>query len=300
MQSGPGNGVAGKQVVLTGGTNGIGLAAAEALAARGANVALVARDRARGEAAAARARTRAAGSVVDVVVADLGSQADVRRLAAEIDSRYERVDVLANNAGAIFASPGLTGDGIEQTWALNHVAPFLLTTLLLGKLRHSAPARVITTASDASKNAAMPFDDLDGTIAYRGGIGPGRGFRRYGQTKLANIVFTEELARRLQGSGVSAYSFHPGTVATNFNHNNGVLMALAMAVIKPFSRPPARGAETLVWLAEAPDEVLDSGGYYFDKKKVPVPPGAAVEGIGQRLWALSEQQVRASAAPRAS
>ena len=143
----------------------------------------------------------------------------------------------------------------------------------------------------------MPFDDLDGTVAYRRGVGSGRGFRRYGQTKLANIVFTEELARRLQGSGVSAYSFHPGTVATNFNHNNGALMGLAMAVIKPFSRPPAKGAETLVWLAEAPGEALESGGYYFDKEKVPVPAGAAVEGVGGRLWDLSEQQVRGSATP---
>jgi NAD(P)-dependent dehydrogenase (short-subunit alcohol dehydrogenase family) len=142
----------------------------------------------------------------------------------------------------------------------------------------------------------MPFDDLDGTVGYSRGIGSRHGFRRYGQTKLANIVFTEELARRRQGSGVTAYSFHPGTVATNFNHNNGALMGLAMALIKPFSRSPAKGAETLVWLAEAPDEVLDNGGYYFDNKAVPVPAGAAVEGIGGRLWELSEQQVRGSAA----
>jgi NAD(P)-dependent dehydrogenase (short-subunit alcohol dehydrogenase family) len=288
--------VAGKQVVLTGGTNGIGLAATEALAARGANVALVARDKARGEAAAARARAGGAGGVVDVVVADLSSQAEVRRLAAEIGSRYERVDILVNNAGAIFVSRKLTVDGIEQSWAVNHLAPFLLTTLLSEKLRLSAPARVITTASDAAKNAQIPFDDLDATAAYSRGIGPGRGFRRYGQTKLANIVFTAELARRLQGSGVTAYSFHPGTVATNFNHNNGALMGLAMAVIKPFSRSPAKGAETLVWLAEAPEAALDSGGFYFDKKNVPVPPGAAVDGVGAGLWELSEKQVEASAA----
>ena len=280
MQSGPSNGVAGKQVVLTGGTNGIGLAAAEALAAGGAHVALVARDKGRGEAAAARARARSSGGVVDVVAADLSSQADVRRLAAEIASRYDRVDILVNNAGAIFASRQLTGDGIEQTWAVNHLAPFLLTTLLLEKLRLSAPARVITTASDAAKNAQVPFDDVDGRAAYGRGMSSGRGFRRYGQTKLANIVFTAELARRLEGSGVTAYSFHPGTVATNFNHNNGPVMSLAMAVIKPFSRSPAKGAETLVWLAQAPDAALESGGYYFDKKKVPVPAGAGVDGVG--------------------
>ncbi len=296
VQSGPSNGVAGKQVVLTGGTNGIGLAAAEALAARGANVALVARDRDRGEAAAARARAGGSGGVVDVVVADLSSQADVRRLAAEIGSRYDRVDILVNNAGAIFSSRKLTVDGIEQTWAVNHLAPFLLTTLLAEELRLAAPARVITTASDAAKNAQIPFDDLDGVAAYGRGMGAGRGFRRYGQTKLANIVFTEELARRLQGSGVTAYSFHPGTVATNFNHNNGALMGLAMAVIKPFSRSPAKGAETLVWLAEVPAPALESGGFYFDQKKVPVPAGAAVDGVGARLWDVSEKQVNGSAA----
>jgi NAD(P)-dependent dehydrogenase (short-subunit alcohol dehydrogenase family) len=276
--------------------------------ARGANVALVARDKARGEVAAARARAGAAASgggasgagdpgAVDVLVADLSSQADVRRLAAEIASRYDRVDVLVNNAGAIFASRQLTGDGVERTWALNHIGPFLLTTLLLEKLRHSAPARVITTASDASKNAEVPFTDIDGAVAYGRGIGSGRGFRRYGQTKLANLVFTQELARRLQGSGVTAYSFHPGTVATNFNHNNGAFMSLAMALIKPFSRSAAKGAETLVWLAEAPAESLRSGGYYFDNKEAPVPTGGAGEGIGARLWELSEKQVEGSAAP---
>lgn len=311
MQSGPGNAIAGKQVVLTGGTNGIGLAAAEALFARGANVALVARDKDRGEAAAARLRSGAAASVasggghgtgagavpeVDVLVADLSSQADVRRLAGEIGSRYERVDVLVNNAGALFASRRMTGDGVEQTWAVNHLAPFLLTTLLLDKLRGRAPARVITTASDASKNARIPFADIDGAAAYARG-GGGRGFRRYGQTKLANIVFTMELARRTEGSGVTAYCYHPGTVATGFNHNNGALMSLAMALIKPFSRSPAKGAETLVWLAEAPGDALVNGGYFFDRKQVAVPGGATGEGIGARLWDLSEKQV-AGSAPR--
>ena len=299
MQSGPGNGVAGKQVVLTGGTNGIGLAAAEALVARGANVALVARDRARGETAAERARSGAAGAgpgpVGDVLVADLSSQADVRRLAAEVGSRYQRVDVLVNNAGAIFGARRMTADGVEQTWALNHLAPLLLTTLLLEKLRAGAPARVITTASDASKNAEIPFEDLDGTVAYSRGPGPGRGFRRYGQTKLANIVFTTELSRRTQGSGVTAYCFHPGLVATNFNHGNGAFMALAMALIKPFARSPAKGAETLVWLAEAPDDEIDNGGYYFDKKPFGLPAGATREGVGARLWDLSEKQVEGPA-----
>ena len=305
MEPGPGNGIADKQVVLTGGSNGIGLAAGEALSARGANVALVARDKARGEAAAARLRSAAGASgvprgghgaraggvpVVDVLVADLSSQADVRRLAGEISSRYERVDILVNNAGALLGARRMTGDGVEQTWAVNHLAPFLLTTLLLDKLRASAPARVITTASDASKNARLPFGDIDGTAAYARGTG-GRGFRRYGQTKLANIVFTLELARRTEGSGVTAYCYHPGTVATNFNHDNGALMSLAMAIIKPFSRSPAKGADTLVWLAEAPAGTLADGGYFFDRKPFALPAGATGEGIGAQLWELSEKQV---------
>jgi len=232
--------------------------------------------------------------VVDVLEADLSSQADVRRLAVEIASRYERVDVLVNNAGALFGARRITADGVEQTWAVNHLAPFLLTTLLLEKLRASAPARVITTASDASKNAWLPFEDLDGTAAYARGSG-GRGFRRYGQTKLANIVFTMELARRTEGSGVTAYCYHPGTVATNFNHGNGALMSFAMAVIKPFSRSPAKGADTLVWLAEAPAEVLANGGYFFDRKQFVLPAGAVADGVGPRLWELSEKQVAGSA-----
>jgi NAD(P)-dependent dehydrogenase (short-subunit alcohol dehydrogenase family) len=258
----------------------------------------VGRDKARGEEAAAQARSGAgagAGVVVDVLVADLSSQAEVRRLAGEIASRYERVDVLVNNAGALFGARRLTGDGVEETWALNHLAPFLLTTLLLEKLRFSAPSRVITTASDASRGAEIPFDDIDGTIAYSQGPGAGRGFRRYGQTKLANIVFTMELARRTQGSGVTAYCFHPGTVATNFNHDNGALMRFGMALVKPFSRSPAQGAETLVWLAETANDALEDGGYYFDRKLRPVPAGARPEGVAARLWELSEQQVEGSA-----
>jgi NAD(P)-dependent dehydrogenase (short-subunit alcohol dehydrogenase family) len=291
--------VTGKQVLLTGATNGIGLAAAEALAARGANVAIVARDRQRAEQAAARARAAATAagveSVVDVLLADLSLQSEVRRLALEVADRYEKLDVLANNAGAIFATRQLTADGVERSWALNHLAPFLLTSLLMDKLRASAPARVITTSSDASRGAHIPFDDLDGERSYGQGSRFGRGFPRYGETKLANIVFTAELARRAQGSGVSAYCFHPGLVATGFNRNNGPLMKLGMSVVRPFSRSPRKGAETLVWLAESPSVLGQEGGYFFDLKPRQVPPGATEAGVGPRLWEVSEKQVSASA-----
>jgi NAD(P)-dependent dehydrogenase (short-subunit alcohol dehydrogenase family) len=291
------DGVAGKQVLLTGGTSGIGLAAAGALAARGANVAIVARDQQRGESAAASARAAASAAgrqvAVDVILADLSAQSDVRRLAHEVGSRYEKLQVLVNNAGAVFNSHRLTQDGIEQTWATNHLAPFLLTALLLDKLRSSAPARVITTSSYASKGARLPFDDLDGSRVYAHSRFA-RGFRRYGQTKLANIVFTMELARRLEGTGVDAYCYHPGNVATNFNHNNGPLMSLPMALIKPFSRSPSKGAETLVWLAESPDVAGHSGGFFFDMKQVEVPSGAREPEVGKRLWEASEEQVARS------
>jgi NAD(P)-dependent dehydrogenase (short-subunit alcohol dehydrogenase family) len=289
------DGVAGKRVVLTGATNGIGLAAAEALAAQGAQLAIVARDQARGEQAAGRARAAAPSpeAAVDVLIADLTTQAEVRRLAASIAARYSAVDVLVNNAGAMFNTRRVTGDGIERTWALNHLAPFLLTSLLLEKLGAAGAARVITTSSDAGDRSHLPFDDLGGERAYKSGTWPAQGFRRYGETKLANIVFTMELARRAQGSGVSAFCYHPGNVATNFNHNNGPLMSLGMALTKPFSRSPAKGAETLLWLAESTDVADQSGGYFFDMKPRDVPPGAKEPGVGSRLWEVSEAQVLA-------
>jgi len=153
----------------------------------------------------------------------------------------------------------LSVDGIELTWAVNHLAPFLLTTLLLDRLKSSAPARVITTASDAHSGATIPFDDLNAERAYKG-------FRRYGQSKLANILFTTELARRLAGTGVTANCFHPGFVATSFNHNNGALISAAMIVAQAFARSPKKGAETLVWLAASPEAADVTGGYFVDRR----------------------------------
>ncbi|MHB1809837.1 MAG: SDR family NAD(P)-dependent oxidoreductase, partial [Solirubrobacteraceae bacterium] len=222
---------------------------------------------------------------VDVLLGDLSSINEVMRVAEEALQRYRRIEVLVNNAGAVFGSRELTPEGLEQTWALNHLAPFALTNALLPRLRESAPARVITTASDAHKGMKIPFDDLDAERSYRMG-----GFVRYGQSKLANILFTSELERRTQGSGVGAYCFHPGVVATGFNRNNGGLMNVGMLALKPFIRSPERGARTLVWLADA-EEPFPPGGY-FANGKVSAPSGAALDlDAAKRLWEVSEEQV---------
>ncbi len=282
-------GVRGKRVVLTGGTGGIGLAAARQLAALGADLTIVGRSPARASEAAA-----SIAQPVDVLIADLAAQAEVRRLAEDIVSRYPRVDVLVNNAGAMFSTRRPSVDGIELTWAVNHLAPFLLTSLLLERLIASAPARVITTASGAHYRAAIPFDDLQAERSYGG-----MGLSRYGETKLANVLFTRELARRLEGTGVTANCFHPGFVGSGFNHNNGRLIRMVMFVSRLAARSPEQGAETLVWLADSPEVSAMSGAYCTDRREVQPSAAARDADAARRLWEVSEQQVGMTAsAPR--
>jgi NAD(P)-dependent dehydrogenase (short-subunit alcohol dehydrogenase family) len=283
--------VRGKRVVITGATNGIGLAAARRLASLGAQLAIVARSIERAEQAAAGIRAAAPNSApVDIILADLASQHSVRHLAEEVLDRYPRVDVLINNAGAIFGRREFSEDGIELTWALNHLAPFLLTTLLLERLKASPPARIITTASGAHYNATLPFDDLNADSGY-----PSMGFSRYGETKLANILFTAELARRLEGTQVTANCFHPGFVASGFGYNNGRLMRAAMWVSHRFARTVEKGAETLVWLADSADVSQLSGRYFVDMREVRPSHPARDLDAARRLWDLSQRQVAASA-----
>ena len=288
-------GVRGKRVLVTGATNGIGLAAAEALAAKGARLAIVARSESRARDAVTAIRAAGGdGTEVDVLMADLAVQASVRALAAEVLERYSRLDVLVLNAGAIHASRQVTPDGVEATWALNHLSPFLLTTLLLDRLRASAPARVVVTSSAMHQGRTIPFEDLGAERSYRG-----RGFARYGETKLANILFTVELARRLEGSGVTANAFHPGFVASGFGRNNGPLYNAVVSLSRPFARTPEKGADTLVWLADSADVSADTGGYFSDRRRQTPSAAARDMETARRLWEVSEEQTRPAAAAAA-
>jgi NAD(P)-dependent dehydrogenase (short-subunit alcohol dehydrogenase family) len=285
-------GVAGKRVIITGATNGIGLAASTELARRGAELAIVARDAGRADHAVRAIQAAAGGrTVVDVMLADLSSQASVRRVANEALERYPRIQVLINNAGAVYAATRLTEDGIELTWAVNHLAPFLLTTLLVDRIKASAPARIVTTSSGAHEPAQIPFDEIKDGRAW------GRaGFKRYGETKLANLLFTTELAGRLAGTGVTANAFHPGFVATGFNKNNSAFMRFGMTVVRPFARTPQRGARTLVWLVDSEEAGEISGAYFFDERRVAPSAAAQDAAAARRLWELSEEETRASSA----
>ncbi|OGR82339.1 MAG: short-chain dehydrogenase [Elusimicrobia bacterium RIFCSPHIGHO2_02_FULL_57_9] len=278
----PWTGVSGKQILITGATNGIGLAAIKALAERGAKLAIVARDELRASQALKRIEAAGDKTRVDVLIADLSSQKSVRRLAAEALARYPRLDILINNAGAICADRHLTEDGFERTWVVNHLAPFLLTTLLLDRLKQSAPARIITTSSNAHRRGLIPFEDFNAEKSYSS-------FTRYGQTKLANILFTSELARRLEGRGVTANCFHPGVVATGLGHDSRWIR-MFMTVFKPWLRSPEKGAETLVWLADSPELGNQTGGYFMDKRLKQTSAAARDMEAALRLWEISERQ----------
>jgi len=274
----------GTQVLITGASNGIGLAAATALAGFGANIAIVGRNEARTKSAAAQIQARARKDArISAFIADFASQAAVAKFAMEVLSRHPKIDILVNNAGAMHTTRQLTDDGIELTWAVNHLAPFLLTGLIVHRLEAHVPSRIITTASDAHYGAAIPFGDLDAEKGYHG-------FARYKQTKLANILFTRELARRLEDRGTVCSCFHPGLVASGFNRNNGPLMNLAMTLLWPVSRSVEKGAETLVWLARTSDVGGMNGGYFVDMERRQPSPQAQEAETARRLWDISERQ----------
>ncbi len=278
-----------KVVVITGATSGIGQVAAENLARMGARIVQVARDRGRGEAAWKRLSECAPGVAHTLHYADLSRLSEMKRVAREIAAAEPRIDVLINNAGAMFGSRQVTEDGLERTFALNHMAYFVLTHGLRGRLLASAPARVVSTASDAHHGAKLDFDDLQSARAYRGSFFEwlrygGPGFKVYGRSKLANILFTRELAQRLAGTGVTANCLHPGFVATRFGDQSGGLISFGIRIAKRFALSPQQGAETLVYLASSP-EVANVTGEYFCKCH-PVMPSreAQDDAAAQRLW----------------
>jgi len=272
----------GKTVLITGGTSGIGKATAVALAAMGADVVVVGRNPESGRAALEEIKAQSHNESVELMLADLCAQAEVRRLAEEFLERHDRLDVLANNAGLVQSKRNETPDDIETTLATNHLAPFLLTNLLLERLEQSAPSRVITVSSEAQRWGKMDFEDLQSRRKYRG-------FPVYGMTKLANIMFTYELAERLSATGVSANCLHPGSVGTNFGQNNRGPMALFFRTFKPFMRSAEQGADTLVWLASSPEVDGISGKYFFDRKEIEAKSVAYDPAARRRLWEISEE-----------
>jgi retinol dehydrogenase 14 len=273
--------MAGKFVLVTGGTGGIGKATALGLAALGAWVGITGRDQARAEAAAAGIRATTGSPAVDAFAADMSAQAGARRLAAQVLDTYPRLDVLVNNVGGFWAHRHLTADGLEHTFALNHLAPFLLTSLLLDRLTASAPARIVTVSSGAHARGRIDFDDLQGERNYSGQ-------RAYSQSKLANVMFTYELARRLDGTGVTATVCHPGVVHTSFGtEDQAAHMAGMIRVARLFMKTPAQGAITPVYLASSPQVEGVTGRYYANRKPKTSSKASYDTTAAARLWQVS-------------
>lgn len=284
----------GRVVLVTGGTGGIGRAAAAGLASLGARVGIIGRDRDRAVAAASSIAEESDNTAVDVFVADLSSQREVRRVADEVLGRYPRLDVLLNNVGGFWAHRHLTEDGLERTFALNHLAPFLLTDLLLERLVASAPARIVTVASGAQSLGTIDFDDLMGEHGYSGQ-------RAYNQSKLANVMFTYELARRLDGAGVTANALHPGMTNTSFSAEDpSRAFAPLVAIMRPFMRSPRKGADTAIHLASAPEVAGVTGRYFSDRKARTSNASSYVTDTTARLWRVSAELVGGSALPAAA
>jgi NAD(P)-dependent dehydrogenase (short-subunit alcohol dehydrogenase family) len=272
----------GKVVVLTGGTSGIGQVAAVELARRGAKIVLIARDRDR--TANTLAAIKNAGPNADhcAFYCDLASIGDTKRIAAEIAAAEPRIDVLINNAGALFNHREVSPDGLEMTFAINHMAYFVLTGALRRTLEQSAPARIINTASVAHRGATLDFDDLQSERGYTG-------FAVYSRSKLCNILFTRELARRLTGSGVTSNCLHPGFVATRFGDSSGGLLQALMPIAKLGAISPTKGAETIVYLATSSDVNAVSGEYFYKSRPDTPSPQAQDDAAASRLWETSER-----------
>jgi NAD(P)-dependent dehydrogenase (short-subunit alcohol dehydrogenase family) len=271
--------------MVTGATSGIGAVTALELARLGGRVVIVGRSPERCEATVARIRQATGNPDVEYLLADLSSQAQIRSLARQFPEKYERLDVLVNNAGGVFLHRRVTVDGYEMTFALNHLNYFLLTLLLLDWLKASAPARIVNVASNSHRGKRLDFDDLQGEKRYNG-------MRAYGQSKLANVLFTYELARRLEGSGVTANALHPGFVYTEiWDTLNPWLRPLVAGVIRLVALPPEEGAKTSIYLATSPEVEGVNGKYFTLQKQVTSDPASYDEAAARLLWERSLQMV---------
>lgn len=275
--------LSGITAVITGATRGLGLETAVRLAGRGATVIITGRDPARIEAALDEIRKRTGSSSASGLKADFTSMADVRRLAAEALAQTPRLNLLINNAGTVYAQRTITVDGLEATFAVNHLAPFLLTRLLLDRIIANAPARIVTVASHAHYHGTLDFGDYGFERDYRI-------MRAYSRSKLCNVLFTRELARRLEGTGVTANALHPGTIATNIWSGAPAWARPVLALAKRFMMEPTpTGAERIVWLATSP-EVAETTGHYFERNRSVEPSALAQDdALGRELWEMSEK-----------
>ncbi len=274
----------GRTVVVTGSSGGIGRATAMRLAQMGATVAVTGRNQVRTEEAAAQIRD-ATGVQVHAFAADLSAQGEVRRLAAELLDALPRIDVLVNNAGGYWNTRHVTDDGLERTFAINHLAPFLLTSLLLNRLKSSRDGRVVTVSSNAQGMGRIDFEDLQGERNYSGA-------RAYNQSKLANILFTHELARKLQGSTVTANALHPGVVRTSFGADDpGRAQRLFVPLARPFMRTPVQGAATSVLLASSPELRGVQGQFFSNGKQKRSSKRSYDRAAASQLWRASRALV---------
>ena len=269
-----------KTILITGATSGIGLVAAQELSRMGTRMILVSRNAEKCAQVVAQIKKDSANEQIEFIAADLSTKQGIEHVANEFINRYSRLDVLLNNAGAIFLSRQVSADGIEMTFALNHLNYFYLTTLLLDVLKKSQPARVINVSSAAHFGAKLNLDD----IQFERGYTP---MKAYSQSKLANILFTYELARKLDGTKVTSNALHPGFVNTGFAKNNGRLAQFAMMLLSPFQKKVDKGAQTSIYLASSPDVENISGKYFVDCKSSESDPISYDKSLANRLWQLS-------------
>jgi NAD(P)-dependent dehydrogenase (short-subunit alcohol dehydrogenase family) len=271
----------GKTVVVTGATSGIGEVAAVELARQGARIVFVARNPLRRDSTLTRLLVANDKAKHTAYLADLSRLSEMKRVAGEIAAAEPKIDVLINNAGAVFGKRETTADGLEMTFATNHMAYFVMTNLLLANLKATPGTRIVSTSSDAHKSGKLNFDDLQSEKSYVG-------FRVYCNSKLENILFTRELARRLAGTGVTANCLHPGLVATRFADNNGGWTEFAFGLLKKIAAiTPEDGAKTIVYLASSPDVAGQSGGYYYKSALVTPTAAAQSDADAKRLWEIS-------------